>query len=301
MLKGKSIKLAINIILTIKVVPINMGFEILWLQNISSQFIAPPIVQIRTRAEKNLGLTWFISGYNRLGDSSNSTYTAASYGFNTSNYTPLISPDNFSKLSNIPVLDNTLALGILNKTQTLKVELALKAMELDGDAQVVSSPKVLTLDNQEASIEQGIEIPYTESTVASGGATSYNINFKKASLILKVKPHIARDNKIVLDLEVRKDSPNYDYVNVTGSNEPAINTRNVKSKVIVENGSTVVIGGIYEKERSKTTTGVPGLSRIPLLGWLFKTTNTTVSKSQLLIFITPTLVTPEGELREGGE
>ncbi len=252
------------------------------------------IVQISTKAEKDLGFTWFISGFNRLGDSTNSTYVASTYGFNTQNYPPLITPDTYMKLSNMPVIDNTLALGILNKSQTLKVELALKAMELDGDAQIISSPKVLTLDNQEASIEQGIEIPYTESTVGAGGATSYNINFKKASLILKVKPHITRDGKIILDLEVRKDSPNYDYVTITGSNEPAINTRNVKSKVIVENGSTVVIGGIYEKEKSKTTTGVPVLSRIPLLGWLFKSTNTIVSKNQLLIFITPTLVNPEG-------
>ena len=258
------------------------------------------IVQIKTRAEKDLGFTWFISGYNRLGDSTDSTYIASTYGFNTQNYPPLITPDTYMKLSNMPVIDNTLALGILNKSQTLKVELALKAMELDGDAQVISSPKVLTLDNQEASIEQGIEIPYTESTVGAGGATSYNINFKKASLILKVKPHITREGKIILDLEVRKDSPNYDYVTITGSNEPAINTRNVKSKVIIENGSTVVIGGIYEKEKSKTTTGVPVLSRIPLLGWLFKNSNTTVSKTQLLIFITPTLVNPEGTETTGG-
>ncbi|WP_457680917.1 type IV pilus secretin PilQ [Thermovibrio sp.] len=258
------------------------------------------IVQISTRAEKDLGFTWYISGYNRLGDSTDSTYLASTYGFNTTNYTPLITPDTYMKLSNMPVLDNTLALGILNKSQTLRVELALKAMELDGDAQIISSPKVLTLDNQEASIEQGIEIPYTEATVGAGGATSYNINFKKASLILKVKPHITRDGKIILDLEVRKDSPNYDYVTLTGSNEPAINTRNVKSKVIISNGSTVVIGGIYEKEKSKTTTGVPILSRIPLLGWLFKNTNTTVNKTQLLIFITPTLVNPEGKENLGG-
>ncbi len=259
------------------------------------------IVQIRTRAEKDLGFTWYISGYNRLGDSTDSTYIASTYGFNTSSYTPLITPDTYMKLSKMPVFDNTLALGILNKSQTMKVELALKAMELNGDAQIISSPKVLTLNNQEASIEQGIEIPYTESTVGAGGATSYNIEFKKASLILKVKPHITNDGKIILDLEVRKDSPNYDYVTVTGSNEPAINTRNVKSKVIIKNGHTVVIGGIYEKEKSKSTNGVPGLSRIPLLGWLFKNTKTSISKSQLLVFITPVLVSSEGTEALGGE
>ena len=252
------------------------------------------IVQVSSRVEKNLGFTWFISGYNRLGDSTGSTYVASTYGFNNQNYSPLITPDSYTQLSKLPVMDNTLALGILNKTQTLKVELALKALEIDGDAKTISSPKVLTLDNQEAVIEQGVEIPYTEATVGSGGTTTYNINFKKASLILKAKPHVTKDGKIILDLEVRKDSPNYDYVTRTGSNEPAINTRNVRSKVIITNGSTVVIGGIYEKEKNKSTTGVPVLSRIPLLGWLFKNHSEIVNKSELLIFITPTIVSSEG-------
>ena len=258
------------------------------------------ILLISSRAEKDLGFTWFISGYNRLGDSSQSAYLASTYGFNTQDYTPLITPDTYMKLSNMPVMDNTLALGILNKTQTLKVELALKALELEGDAKTISSPRVLTLDNQEASIEQGIEIPYRETTVAAGGATTYAINFKKASLILKVKPHVIENGKIIMDVEVRKDSPNYEYVAITGNNEPAINTRNVKSRVVINNGSTVVIGGIYEKEKSKNVTGVPVISRIPLLGWLFKSTNTTVSKTQLLIFITPNIVDSQGTEIAGG-
>ena len=254
------------------------------------------IVQLSTKAEKDLGFTWYISGYNRLGNSPASTYTTGSYGFNTDNYTPLISPDSYMNLSNIPVMNSTLALGILNRSQTLRVELALKALEVDGEAQIISSPKVLTLDNQEASIEQGIEIPYRESTVGAGGATSYSINFKKASLILKVKPHITSDNNILLDLELHKDSPNYDYVAVTGSGEPAINTRNVKSKVLVHNGDTIVIGGIYEKEKNRSVSGVPVLSRIPLLGWLFKNSQTTVSKKQMLVFITPVIVESNGEV-----
>ena len=252
------------------------------------------IVQISSKAEKDLGFTWFVSLANYMG-APPSSYIASSYGFNTEGYSPLINPNNIGKVLNLPVMDNTLAVGILNKSQTFRVELALKALELNGDAQTISSPKVLTLDNQEATIEQGIEIPYRESTVAAGGATSYQIAFKKASLILKVKPHITRNNKIILDLEVRKDSPNYDYVAITGNNEPAINTRNVKSEVIVDNGSTVVIGGIYEKDKSVSKTGVPILSRIPLLGWLFKSQKTTVNKSELLIFITPTLVNTKGE------
>ncbi len=246
------------------------------------------IVQLSTKAEKDLGFTWYISGYNRWGNSA--AYTTGSYGFNTSSYTPLISPDAISDYSKIPVMDSTLALGILNRSQTLRVELALKALEVDGEAQVISSPKILTLDNKEASIEQGIEIPYRESTVGAGGATSYSISFKKASLILKVKPHVTSDNNILLDLELRKDSPNYDYVAITGNGEPAINTRNVKSRVLIHNGDTIVIGGIYEKEKTKSVSEVPGLSRIPLLGWLFRNSQTIVSRKQMIVFITPVVV-----------
>ncbi len=248
------------------------------------------IVQISTNAEEDLGFSWYVSAYGRLTNNQNSTYGAASYGFNVGDYTQLITPDTYMSLSNMPVGESTLALGILNPTQTVKVELALKALEIEGEANTISSPKVLTLDNQEASIEQGIEIPYTESTVAAGGTTSFNINFKKASLILKVKPHVTNDGHIIMDLEIRKDSPNYDYVAITGSNEPAIDTRNVKSKIKVKNGDTVVIGGIYEKEKQTSKSGVPVLSRIPLLGWLFKNEIVKTSNKKLLVFITPEIV-----------
>jgi type IV pilus assembly protein PilQ len=114
-------------------------------------------------------------------------------------------------------------------------------------------------------------------------------------LILKVKPHITGDNKILLDLELRKDSPNYDYVAITGSGEPAINTRNVKSKVLLGNGDTVVIGGIFEKEKHKSVSGVPGLSRIPLLGWLFRNSQINSSKQEMIVLITPVIVNAEGK------
>ncbi len=252
------------------------------------------LVEVSSSAEKELGFSWYISVLNKIGHDTHAPYIGGSYGYNISEYSQLLDPDKLN-VFDLPVTDSTLALGILNKSQTMRVELALKALQLDGDAQVISSPKIMTLDNQEASIEQGVEIPYTESTVGSGGATSYNIEFKKASLILKVKPHITKDGRIILDLEVRKDSPNYDYVAVTGSNEPAINTRNAKSKVIVRNGETVVIGGIYEKEKHVSNTSVPGLSRIPLLGWLFRSKVENYSKKKLLIFITPEIMNSKGE------
>lgn len=245
------------------------------------------IVEIESSAERDLGGGLLLSGYQGL----HSTYFTGSYGFGlNNNYSPLVTENSYGNIFQTPVNSNTLALGILSKAQTLKAELAIKALQTDGKANVVSTPKVLTLNNEEATIEQGIEIPYTESTVGSGGATSYNINFKKASLILKVKPHITNDNKIILNLELRKDSPNYDYVNLTGSNEPAINTRNVKSIVKVANGSTIVIGGIYERSKNRTKTGVPVISKIPLLGWLFKEDSTKISNKKVLMFITPEIV-----------
>ncbi|SMP04606.1 type IV pilus assembly protein PilQ [Desulfurobacterium pacificum] len=253
--------------------------------------IKAKIIQIQSNAEKQLGFSWYISGFSHLGTPP-ATGLAGSYGFNTSGYNALISPDALSSstpFANVPVGDSTLALGILNPSQTLRVELALKALEIDGGVQILSSPKVMTLNNQEASIEQGIEIPYTESTSTSAGTTT-TVSFKKASLILKVKPHITGDNNIIMNIEVRKDSPNYEYTAITGNNEPAIDTRNVKSVVRIKNGDTVVIGGIYEKEKMKSSSRVPVLSRIPLLGWLFRSTDVQVKNTKLLIFITPEII-----------
>ena len=248
------------------------------------------IVQVENSATKDLGFSWFVSGYNRLGDSLHSTYLATSYGFwkEDLGFNQIITPDTFGKVSQIQAQPATLALGILSPTQTLKVELALKALEVDGEAKTVSAPKVLTLDNEEATIEQGIEIPYREATVGSGGTTSYQLQFKKASLILKVKPHVTNDGQIIMDIEVRKDSPNPQYGG--GTAEPAINTRNVKSRVKVSSGETIVIGGIYEQEKRKSKNAVPVISQIPLLGWLFKNEHVENINRKLLIFITPEVV-----------
>jgi len=252
------------------------------------------IVQVENNVAKDLGFSWFVSGYNRLGNSLHSTYLSGSYGFygfwdNQKNtYNQLITPDTYGKVSQIPATPGTLAVGILNPTQTLKVELALKALEIDGEAKTVSSPKVLTLDNEEATIEQGIEIPYRESTVGAGGATSYQLQFKKASLILKVKPHVTNDGQIIMDIEVRKDSPNPQYGG--GTSEPAIDTRNVKSRIKISSGETVVIGGIYEQEKRKSKNAVPVISQIPLLGWLFKSEHVQNINRKLLIFITPEII-----------
>jgi type IV pilus assembly protein PilQ len=248
------------------------------------------IIQVENSAAKDLGFSWLIGGYDRLGSNLHSSYMSGSYGFwpETTPFQQIITPETYGNLSTIPASPGTLALGILNPVQTLKVELAMKALEVEGEAETVSSPKVLTLDNEEATIEQGIEIPYRQATVGSGGTTTYQLQFKKASLILKVKPHVTNDGFIIMDIEVRKDSPNPSYGG--GTAEPAIDTRNVKSRVKISSGETVVIGGIYEKEKRKGKTQLPLVSQIPLLGWLFKTEHIDTASRKLLIFITPEII-----------
>ena len=133
----------------------------------------------------------------------------------------------------------------------------------------------------EAVIEQGTEIPYQQAT--SSGATS--VSFRKANLSLKVKPQITPDGNIIMTLDVNKDQP--------GATTPAgvqINTKHVKTEVLVENGGTVVIGGIYEQNDRTDVTKVPLLGDLPVLGYLFRNTSTTSNKTELLVFITPRIV-----------
>ncbi len=177
-----------------------------------------------------------------------------------------------------------LAAALLNRSQTLGIDIRLSAMENEGLAKVVSTPKVITMDNQEAEISQGYEIPY--ATVSESGTQT---EFKEAKLKLKVKPHITADGDVILDIEVSKDSP--DFTHTTPDGVP-IQTREVKTRVRLKNGDTLVIGGIYEMNKYNSTNGVPGLKKIPLIKWLFQTERKNIQKRELLIFITPTIVEP---------
>jgi type IV pilus assembly protein PilQ len=146
---------------------------------------------------------------------------------------------------------------------------------------VIASPRVLTADQIEAVIEQGTEIPYQQAT--SSGATS--VSFRKANLALKVKPQITPDGNIIMTLDVNKDEP--------GAVTPAgvqITTKHVKTEVLVENGGTVVIGGIYLQRDRTDTTRVPFFGELPYIGFLFRNNATTSSRDELLVFITPRIV-----------
>ena len=176
-----------------------------------------------------------------------------------------------------------ISLGTLGKNTFLDLELS--ALESQGEGKIVSAPRVLTANEQTARIESGEEIPYQEST--SSGATA--VAFKKAVLSLEVTPQITADNQIMMTLQVHKDSRGTaNTASVTG--EPAINTRSVKTNVLVENHQTIVLGGIYDQNQSETITKTPFLGDLPLIGYAFKQKQHITNRSELLIFITPKIV-----------
>jgi type IV pilus assembly protein PilQ len=190
---------------------------------------------------------------------------------------------------NLPVLNaaGSLALTLINLGSGNLINLELSALESDNRGKVVSSPRVVTGDNQKAHIEQGTEIPYVTPGSANNPAT---VQFKKAVLSLAVVPQITPDNRIIMTVEVRKDSVGQ-MVNLGGGFQvPSIDTRNVTTQISVNNGDTAVIGGIYEETVTNTVDKVPLLGDVPFLGYLFKSTGRTAEKQELLIFLTPRVV-----------
>jgi type IV pilus assembly protein PilQ len=194
-------------------------------------------------------------------------------------------------LVNLPIANpaGRLAMTLLNSDYV--VDLEITAAQREGRGEVVSAPRVITANGKEAVIEQGQEIPYQES--ASSGATT--TQFKKAVLALKVTPQITPDDRIILDLTVSKDSVGQNVASATGGFVPSIDTREITTQVLVNDGQTVVLGGILETERRDTVNKVPFLGDVPGLGYLFRSKSRTDNKDELLIFVTPKI------LREGAE
>ena len=170
---------------------------------------------------------------------------------------------------------------LFNDKGTRFLNLELSALQADGKGKIISSPRVITADQVEATIEQGTEIPYQQAT--SSGATS--ISFKKATLSLKVKPQITPDDNVIMNLNVHKDS-----VGQTTLSGPSIDTKQIVTEVLVENGGTVVIGGIYTQDERSTTNKVPVLGDLPYVGFLFKQNMKVDDRRELLIFITPKIL-----------
>ena len=169
-----------------------------------------------------------------------------------------------------------------NIVDSFTLDMALYALEVEGKARILSSPKVATQNNERAEIEQGTRIPVVNTT-----ATEINVEFVSASLRLEVTPQITAEGTIVLDITVENNSP--DFTNTAGD-VPPINTQRAQTKVLIADGGTTVIGGIFIVNEGFSEAGVPWLRKIPGLGWLFKTTSIRVENKELLIFITPKIL-----------
>ncbi|MFH1624997.1 MAG: type IV pilus secretin PilQ, partial [Pseudomonadota bacterium] len=174
-------------------------------------------------------------------------------------------------------------LGFAFAKSSATLDIKLTAMEKDEKVKIISRPKIVTLDNTQAMVEQGVDLPYP--TLSSEGTIS--TEFKKATLKLEVTPHITPDGSIRMKVLVKKDQKSAQ----TGyGGEPGIDTRSAQTEVLVKNGETTVIGGIYERTQTYVTSGVPFLSKIPILGWLFKNKYKKDEITELLIFLTPTII-----------
>ena len=185
----------------------------------------------------------------------------------------------------------SIGLAILGKNYSLDLELS--AAQTEGLSETISSPRVITANHEQADIRQGQEIGYVtyqNSATGSAGSGTATVAFKDAVLELKVTPTITADNRIYMDINVTKDAL-AGYVTVPGSGQvPTIDTRSINTSVLVDNGQTVVLGGIYEIDKSNTIVKVPGLGDIPVLGALFRQTTRIVNKAELLIFVTPRIL-----------
>ena len=177
---------------------------------------------------------------------------------------------------------SSIAFSLFSSAANRFLNLELSALEADNKGKIISSPRVLTADRTVAVVEQGVELPYQQAT--SSGATS--VTFKKANLRLEVTPQITPDGNVILEVDINKDSKGESTT--AGF---AVNTQHLKTSVMVENGGTVVLGGIYTQTDTNDASKVPFLGDVPILGYLFKTTAVSTAKTELLVFITPKIVT----------
>ena len=180
------------------------------------------------------------------------------------------------------------SLILFNSALSKFLNLEVTALQADGKGKIISSPRVITADQVEATIEQGTEIPYQQAT--SSGATS--VAFKKATLSLKVKPQITPDDNIIMDLNVHKDS-----VGTVTTAGPSIDTKQITTNVLVQNGGTVVIGGIYTQTQNDQTSKVPVFGDLPYVGFLFRTNSKQDDRNELLIFVSPRIMKSTVSLR----
>jgi type IV pilus assembly protein PilQ len=229
------------------------------------------IVETSKSFSQDLGIKW---GFTAIADASKGTGTGLAFPANASAKYGLNLPGAGSA--------STLAFSFGNILDSFTLDIALMDLETEGRGRILSSPKIATQNNERAEIEQGVRIPVVSTT-----ATEINVEFVSASLRLAVTPQITADGTVAMDVTVENNSPDF-LVNVSGV--PGIRTQRAQTKILVADGGTAVIGGIFTINEGQSEVGVPWFRKIPGLGWLFKTRSITNENRELLIFITPKIV-----------
>ncbi len=257
------------------------------------------IVVVNDDFNRDLGIRWGATAVRENGDTGLLSVTGTAEGNETvvrsgidnvnagGSPFPVTLPgldDRF--IVDVPVADRAGQLAVAILGDDFLIDLELSAIQAEGRGEVISSPRVITANQKEAVIKQGVEIPFQEA--ASSGATT--TQFKEAVLSLTVTPQITPDDRVILDLLVTKDSVGEVITTERGGAVPSIDTRSVQTQVLVDNGQTVVLGGIYETEQNESMTKVPYLGDIPWLGVLFRSTRISTDKTELLVFVTPKIL-----------
>jgi type IV pilus assembly protein PilQ len=258
--------------------------------------IEAKIVEASEDFVRNLGVNWGFNGNQSIG-----SYGMGLAGGTNSlqnnlwqrSYPPEITGGPLHMAAvNLPAALGSPTLGVVIGAGSTFLEAQLAAMESMTSGKIISAPKVVTMDNVKAIIKQGDEVPYIVQTATAAGVTN-TVTFKEAVLRLEVKPKITDEGRISMEIKAGNDVPDYALGQQLFGNPP-IHKNEIESTVVIQDGDTVVIGGVLRDQSQTITTGVPWLQKIPVLGWLFKTENITKQKKQLLVFITPKVLKGNG-------
>lgn len=233
------------------------------------------ITEVSEEALRELGINWNALFSNAPVPQALSGGVGSNLGVGSP---PLLTPDLSPTPGGIAVF--TYQRGVLNA-----LNLRISALERVGSVKNIAKPSVLTINGQKATIKQGVQVPFQTAAVGGGGTAVPNIQFKDVVLQLDVTPIVSPDGRIMMEVELKRDT-----LGIQTPSGPAINTKEVKTKVIVEDGQTIVIGGVIDDQSNTTNEGIPGLVRVPLLKYLFGQERVNIRNSELLIFITPLLV-----------
>jgi type IV pilus assembly protein PilQ len=208
----------------------------------------------------------------------------------TGSSTPITIPPLSERLNvNLPVANPAGSVGFSVLAADVLLDLELSALESEGRGEIISTPRVITANQAEAFVAQGVEIPF-ESTQGGSLAGAINVEFKEAVLELRATPLITPDNRIQMQLQVKQDTVGELFPNGRGGFIPSIDTRELSTRILVDNGQTVVLGGIFQEERNFQEQKVPVLGDVPVVGGLFRQRQTEDLKRELLIFVTPTIL-----------